>query len=66
MSIMSFSSLFLVFAILLQTNFALAQNSCRSLILRLNVRSQNETSANTSIKQRSTEPILKQRSAIRS
>jgi GGDEF domain-containing protein len=62
----SLSSIILVSAILLQTNFVLAQNSCRSLILRLVTRSQNETSINSTAQQRLAEPKIDRRSPVRS
>lgn len=65
MSIKSLSSIILVTAILLQTNFVLAQNSCRSLILRLATRSQNDTRAQSSAKQRLAEPVAERRNAVR-
>lgn len=61
----SLSSIILVSAILLQTNFVWAQNSCRSLILRLSARSQNETPVNSTTIQRLAEPVVDRRSPVR-
>lgn len=66
MSTRSLGSIILVSAILLQTNFASAQKSCRSLILRLTERSQTETPVNSTARQpRATEPVAERRSSVR-
>ena len=66
MALKSFNSIILISAVLLQTNFALAQNSCRSLILRLTPRSQNETVVNSTRRQdHAPEAIAERRSPVR-
>jgi diguanylate cyclase (GGDEF)-like protein len=65
MSVKSITSNILVSAILLQTNFAFAQNSCRSLILSLQNHSRTETGAKVSTKQRLAEYDSERRSSVR-
>ena len=66
MAIKSFSSIILISAVVLQTNFAFAQNSCRSLIFRLTARSQNETSVNsTPVRQQKSATVVERRSPVR-